>query len=1147
MTLNREVYDKDPSQNKLLNQGVAKVTTGQTDPELDTLRYEIGNFVCDGQYADGLNRVLSQYLANLDKSEQPGVWVSGFFGSGKSHLVKVLQHLWLDYQFPDGAKARGLARLPQNIRDLLTELSNQAKKYGGLHAAAGTLGAGAGDSVRLELLSIIFKSVGLPPQYSRASFVLWLRDEGLEDAVRGHIQTAGGDFDRELTNLYVSDAIAKAVLAARPGFAGKPSEVKLLLQKQFPKVDDVSIDDMIDKIKQALTRKKKLPLTVIVLDEVQQYIGDTLARSKGVQDLQEQCCSRLGANILFVATGQNALTGTALLDRLQGRFPLKVELQDTDVEKVTREVVLKKKPSAEPELKSRLESHSGEVERHLSSTKIPFTTRDRGLLVQDYPLLPVRRRFWERVLRAVDKAGTGAQLRTQLWIVYDAVQRTAGLPLGNVVGGAFLFEHIVTKVLQSGVLLQEISETIAKQKQEEDGELRYQICALIFLTGQLPHKGEPSDAGIRANAETLADLLVTDLNASSAELRKKVPELLEKLVASGAVMRVENEYRMQTREGSEWNQAYLESMNKLLGDAGKLGSERAQLLKSQCNDIFKRFKLTHGDSKVARDIDLHFGAEQPATGGTTIPVWLRDGWEVEEKTVVDDAHAAGDSAAVVYGFIPRKQAEDLKRAVASYYAATATLQTKGTPATPEGIEARKAMETTQEQARQKRDGVITEILNDTAVYIAGGGDPVGGTLLADKVKVAAQACLDRLYPEFHKADSPDWHKVVERAKNGAGDALEKVGYQGDPDKHPVCAAAHSFVGSGKKGTEVRKHFAAPNYGWPQDAVDAALIVMFNAGLLQARSGTEAVAKNRLDQKNIAATDFRVENITLTTVQLIAIRTLFKAVGLNVQPGQESASAAEFITIMKERAEAAGGWPPLPERPDTAHLADVANRVGNDQLKTIHDHKDRLTKEATDWQKRGELIEQREPHWKKLKALLAHTAHLPVAADVQPEGDAIEQYRRLLDDPDSVPGLVDKLAQALREALNQAHAHCKQLQQEGQATLDASGTWQQLSLDQQTALTQQYQLNTLPALAVGTTDDILATLTTTRLKEWKTLADALPTRFAQALAAAAKLLEPEAQPVKLAGGTIKTEDDLCEWLTTAEKQIRDKLKDGPVIL
>ena len=51
--------------------------------------------------------------------------------------------------------------------------------------------------------------------------------------------------------------------------------------------------------------------------------------------------------ILHIGTGQNALSGTALLQRLQGRFPVTVELQDTDVEQVTREVVLKKKPTAE--------------------------------------------------------------------------------------------------------------------------------------------------------------------------------------------------------------------------------------------------------------------------------------------------------------------------------------------------------------------------------------------------------------------------------------------------------------------------------------------------------------------------------------------------------------------------------------------------------------------------------------------------------------------------------------------------------------------------------------------------------------------------------------------------------------------------------
>jgi len=1144
---NREVYEKDPSRNRLLNQGVAKVTSGHSDSELQTLRYEVGSFVCDGQYAQGMGRILRNYLSYLDKSEQPGVWVSGFFGSGKSHLVKMLQHLWTDFEFEDGARARGLAKLPQDIKDALVELSTQAKRKGGLHAAAGTLGAGAGESVRMELLSLIFRSKGLPSQYSRASFLLWLREEELEEAVRSRVVAAGGDFEKELTNLYVSDLIARAILAERPDFASKPAEVRLLLQKQFPGVNDISIDDLIEKIKLTLGGKKgKVPCLLIVLDEVQQYIGDSLDRSKAVQDLQEQCCARLGANVLFVGTGQNALSATPLLFRLQGRFPVTIELQDTDVEQVTREVVLKKKPSAEAGLLSLLEAHSGEIERHLASSKIAPNARDRGFVVRDYPLLPVRRRFWERVLRAVDKAGTGAQLRTQLWIVHDAVEKTADLPLGHVVDASFIYDHIQSRVLQSGVLLQEISETIAKQVHEDDGELRFRLCALIFLIGQLPHDG-PNDAGIRATPETLADLLVTDLTRSSADLRKKVTLLLERLVADGAVMRVETEYRMQTREGSEWNLSYQAALSKLMNDDGKIASERSQLLKTACNETFEKRKLVHGQSKEPRKFDLHFGFEPPEAGGANVPVWVRDGWEVEEKTVVGEVRAAGDSAAVVYAFIPRKNADELKRAVAGYSAALTTVHAKGHPGTPEGMEAKRAMETRLDQAKKTRDNLIEELLNASQVYVAGDAEPVGGMLLETKVHAAAVACLDRLYPRFHEADHTDWHRVIDRARKGDGDAMEVVGHKGDPDKHPVCAAILGFVGSGKEGTKVRKQFVGPPCGWPQDAIDAALMVLSGAGMLQARSGGEMVPKGKLDQKNITTTEFRVEHVTLTKVELIQLRTLFKAVGLNTTSGQESQSAQEFLNRVKATGEAAGGEAPLPPRPDLAHVQELAQRVGNDGLKGILDHRERLSQEVADWKAVAEKIARRQPRWVQMTALLDHAASLPVADQVRPEVAAIEQNRALLADPDPVPDIVEKLAAALRSALNQAHAACTSAHEGGLASLEASSTWQKLFPEQRYDLLSRSGSRVVPEIAVGTTEEILDTLRQTKLSELRAISDALPTRFSNSLAAAAKLLEPKAQHVKLAGGTIKDETDLKTWLKAAEDQIRARLKEGPVIL
>jgi hypothetical protein len=1144
---NLEIYEKDPQTHTLLNQGVAKVTSGQSTAELGTLRYELQNFVCDGQYAEGLSRILSTYLGHLDKSEQPGVWVSGFFGSGKSHLVKMLQYLWADFTFEDGAKARGIAKLPAGVKELLTELTTSAKRQGGLHAAAGDLRTEAKESIRLALLGILFKSVGLRGDYSRACFQMWLRDEGLENEVRRFIKNAGGDFEKELTNLYVSKLMAQAILAHRPEFASKPSDVALVLKSQFPPdPKDVSIDDMIDKIMQAVGRKGKLPYTVVILDEVQQYINDDAGRSKAVQDVKEQCCARLGANFLLIGTGQNALSGAALLQRLQGRFPVTVELQDTDVEQVTREVVLKKKPTAEDGLKHLLDG-SPEIPRHLANSKIAFTGRDRGLLVQDYPILPVRRRFWERVLRAVDKAGTGAQLRNQLWVVYEAVKQTAKLPIGNVVSGAFIYDaSIKSSALQSGTLLQEIAETIEKQKKEVDGALRYQICALIFLIGQLPHNNEPLDAGVRADANTLADLLVTDLNESSADLRKKIPAILEKLVDEGAIARVDNEYLMQTREGQDWEKMFREAKNNLLNNPGKLASAQSQWLRSQCKETLKKFKLVHGESKEPRKIELHFGETSPPVDGSTIPVWVRDGWEVDEKSILNDARAASDATAMVYGFIPKKSADELKQAIAGEYAASTTLQAKGTPSGDEGIHARKAMETRLEQSLRARDSLVTDILNEMQVYLAG-GDSVSGTLLNEKIKDAATMCLDRLYPLFHLADSADWPKVIDRAKKGDGDALVAVGHKGDPESHAVSKAILDYVGSGRKGTEIRKYFNEAKYGWSRDAVDAVLLVLTQAGKLQAKNSSGPLIAKQLDQQSIAAAEFRCETITLSKVQLIAIRSVYKAVGINAQAGQESLHAPEFLNRLTRLAESAGGAAPLPKCPDTSHLADMANRVGNDQLKAIFENKDQLTKQIAEWQRDRDLIAERAARWAQLDALLKFAVDLPVAAEVQLQVDAIAQQRKLLANPDPVPGMVEKLTSALRTALNDAHTRFSADYEARMSALEGTPTWKQLTPEQRYDNLGKQGIREMPTIAVGTTEEVLDTLRHTKLSELRAIHDALPTRFNNAAAAAAKLLEPKAQHVHLPGGTIKNDDDLKSWLGAVEQKIREKLKDGPVIV
>ena len=117
MMNNRDIYQKDPATRKLVNEGVASVNDEKTSQALAVLRYELETFVCDGQYEKGMSHILETYLKNIDQAQQPAVWVSGFYGSGKSHLVKMLRALWVDTVFEDGATARGIANLPQGITD----------------------------------------------------------------------------------------------------------------------------------------------------------------------------------------------------------------------------------------------------------------------------------------------------------------------------------------------------------------------------------------------------------------------------------------------------------------------------------------------------------------------------------------------------------------------------------------------------------------------------------------------------------------------------------------------------------------------------------------------------------------------------------------------------------------------------------------------------------------------------------------------------------------------------------------------------------------------------------------------------------------------------------------------------------------------
>jgi hypothetical protein len=1144
-----DILQRDPATYGLVNQGQARIVDRAGEKEIQELRGELSTFVCEGQFADGLQNILRSFLDNIGRTSQKGAWVSGFYGSGKSHLLKMACHMWQDTSFEDGATARSLIpHIPEEITALLRELDIAGRRAGGLLAAAGAMPSGSNDNVRLTILAIILRSVGLPSSYPQARFCLWLREHGWLDQVKADVEAAGKAFDRELNDLYVSTLIAPALLKIDPNFASSVAEARQTLRAQFPpQSGDITTEEFLRTAKEALMlagKDGRIPCTLLILDELQQYIGDSHDRSVLVTEVIEAVSKQLDSRVIVVGAGQSALTDVQLLQKLLDRCTIRVPLSDSDVETVTRKVLLQKKPTAVEKVRKLLHDHGGEISRQLQGTRIGECQEDQDIIVDDYPLLPVRRRFWEHCFHQIDAAGTQSQLRSQLKIIHDAIAALSKQELGALIPADDLYEALAPEMVNTGVLLREINERII-QVGKSEGQLARRICGLVFLIGKLK-RDEGADIGVRASRIHIADLLVNDLKADNGKLRAEVETTLQRLVDQGVLMPVGDEYRLQTREGSEWDREFRNRQTKLNNDDAAIQFRRDQLLYAEVDGIIRGIRILQGAAKEHRPFAFHRDQNPPPTDGTAIPVWIRDGWSHAEKDMVEAARTAGADSPLVCVFVPRHSAEDLRRLIVEAEAAQQTLDARGNPTTPEGLEARQSMESRRNKAVASRDRLVKEIVLGGKVF-QGGGTEVLSATLEEKVRNAADDALIRLFPRFKEADSGAWEVAIKRAKEGADHPFQPTGHTDSTEKHPVCQQVLTTIGPGKTGTEIRKLLQASPCGWPRDAIDASLIALHRSQHITATLNGQPVALGQLDQNRIAKAEFRLEQAVLSVQDRLALRKLFSQLSVPCKSGEEAVAGLNFLQKIIELAQAAGGEPPMPPVPAVTEIEDLQKLVGNTQLAAIRSQSTDLETKIKLWSSKRDLASTRKPVWDVVDRLSKHAKTLPEGQPHLDQLAAIREQRLLLEPTDPVAPLRSGLVQCLRDAVNQAYDALKRACEEALTSLAENEVWKKLSAEAQSAILQSVGLVVPAKPNVSTDESLLKHLEARPLATVQTEIDAIAGRQQRAIELAAKQLEPKVQTIIVDCATLRTEDEVTVWIDGMKTRLIEAVRKGPVLV
>ena len=449
-----------------------------------------------------------------------------------------------------------------------------------------------------------------------------------------------------------------------------------------------------------------------------------------------------------------------------------------------------------------------------------------------------------------------------------------------------------------------------------------------------------------------------------------------------------------------------------------------------------------------------------------------------------------------------------------------------------------------------RNEIVRTIVRSARVLQSGGAE-IYGDDLASKLRAGADKSLRRLFPHFPEGDHPAWRPALQRARQGSGEPFKAVGWTGPVSEHPVSKRVLSSVGVGAQGSAVRRTLESAPYGWPRDAIDAALVALHRDGHLRAERNGRPLATAQLDQTAISRARFRPEKVRLTTGQRLELRKLFGKLGVRARSGDEEDGGRSFLAALTDLAAKAGGDPPLPAVPRPGVVDGISHLAGNEQLAAMLEHRAEIEGAIEEWGGLAERAEGRLARWALAKALHRHArGELEIAEAVGAQLEAIEEQRRLLEATDHVSPRLARVAGALRTELAARHGELRDAVARAVDGLESDATWAKLDGPVRAEILAGVGLVAPPALAVETDEALKQELDRRGLGAWRSEIDAVPARVAKALGEAAKHLAGKETPVnyvKVRLGTLKDEEAVQRWVAEHSGKLAEAVRKGPVIV
>ncbi len=529
--------------------GVIKVA--QDDEQ--SLQQELGEYIITKELRRHFSTFFDNYAKAIDHpTDKIGVWISGFFGSGKSHFLKMLSYLLSNKQVGD-----------QHALDFFKDKFDDPMMYATVVRCTNIPTESILFNIDIEgpinkdktavlrvFAKVFYNHLDFYGEDLKiAKLERFVDKRGMTDAFRQRFEEVNGAswVEARASYAFFEDdivAVLQSVLnmsetAARNWFNGEEN-------------GDMSIKQLVEEIKEYVDSKGKEFRLLFCIDEVGQYIGDDSDLMINLQSIVEELGSKCRGKVWVMVTSQEAIDSVVKItgddfSKIQGRFNTRLSLSSASVDEVIKKRILEKTQDADQLLRMVYDKEHAVLKNLFTFNNAVLDIKgytDGAEFSATYPFVPYQFIIIQKVLVEIRKHGnSGKHLsggeRSMLSGFQEAAQKVQKKDENAIVPFSQFYDTVHT-FLESPIrrVIDRCQTAADKHDGLEQRDVR--VLKLLYLIRYIDD--------IKANIDNIAILMVDDIRTDKITLRREITESLERLERQNYVARNGDTYSFLTDE-----------------------------------------------------------------------------------------------------------------------------------------------------------------------------------------------------------------------------------------------------------------------------------------------------------------------------------------------------------------------------------------------------------------------------------------------------------------------------------------------------------------------------------------------------------------------------------------------------------------------